>query len=1033
MLELTRTPRIWRAVMATVAVTTLLLAAVAPAQASDEAPAGFESAWPASESCMSLASWPTAVTDQDDYAPGSTVVVSGFGFSAECDYELRVVRPDGVVETFAVESDADGNLIHGYTLPPPPGVIGEYRVDVVGPGDQVVASVAFMDAIAFANTGTAMTTSGGQATLNIPKPTSTAIGDFLLAQVSAGGTDTSQHICAPSGWTSIRRTTQGSDVAIHTFYKFAAAGDNAVSTYQFAVRDAASCTGTNRSKRMSGGIVRYTGVDTTTPVEAHSGNVGPSSNTLTAASVNASAGARVVAFYGLKKNTGLTPLASDGMTERFDIFVNDGSGPASMAADLEKSTAGATGNKRATTGVAEVWAAQLVSLKAAPSGPTQLAFTTPPRSGTVGQCLGPITVQTQNASGAATNATSATQIALGTNGSGAFYGDEDCNSSSSAADVAAGANSATFYYEATTRGTGSHVLTASAAGLTSAIQSQTIAKLDQTIAFEAPRDRTYGEPDFDPEATAGSGLPVSYSSSTAGVCTITADKIRIVGAGTCTVTASQAGDDDYSAADAVTQSFSVAPRRLTGSFAAEDKVYDATTAARVKANPAPALDGVVEGDDVSLDGDAAVAGFADKHVGEDKTVSATGFVLAGADAGNYTLAMQTATADITPKGLTGSFGAENKIYDGTAAAAIKPVPAPALDGVVDGDDVFLDGTGASASFADKHAGEDKPVTATGFALAGADAGNYTLAMNTSAADIIPGSLTGSFTADDKVYDATTEATISGRSLAGAVAGDDVQLSGGTATFDDRHVGHDKVVTATGLVLAGADKDNYTLAPGPWTANADITPRSVTGSFTAADKVLDGTVDATITGRSLTGTIAADSVELSGGTATFADAGVGPDKTVTGTGFALSGDDKDNYELASSTLTTKASIVYATGPCLGAAGRTILQPIDAAGTSVFKAGATVPTKFRVCDANGNSIGTAGVVTDFRQIAVRAGTVEIEVNEEAVSTTPNTAFRWSEIDRQWIFNLSTKGLNSGKTYTYRIYLADGTNIDFKFGLK
>jgi hypothetical protein len=155
--------------------------------------------------------------------------------------------------------------------------------------------------------------------------------------------------------------------------------------------------------------------------------------------------------------------------------------------------------------------------------------------------------------------------------------------------------------------------------------------------------------------------------------------------------------------------------------------------------------------------------------------------------------------------------------------------------------------------------------------------------------------------------------------------------------------------------------------------------------------------------------------------------------VTGTGFALSGENEHNYELASSTLTTKASILYATGPCLGTPGRTILQPIDAAGTSVFKAGSTVPAKFRVCDASGNSIGTPGVVKDFRQIAVKAGTVELAVNEQALSTTPHTAFRWSEIDQQWVFNLSTKGMSSGKTSTYRISLADGTSIDFKFGLK
>jgi hypothetical protein len=51
-----------------------------------------------------------------------------------------------------------------------------------------------------------------------------------------------------------------------------------------------------------------------------------------------------------------------------------------------------------------------------------------------------------------------------------------------------------------------------------------------------------------------------------------------------------------------------------------------------------------------------------------------------------------------------------------------------------------------------------------------------------------------------------------------------------------------------------------------------------------------------------------------------------------------------------------SIVYASGGlCLGDLGHSILQPINASGTmSVFKLGSTVPTKFRVCDANGVSV-------------------------------------------------------------------------------
>jgi hypothetical protein len=84
-----------------------------------------------------------------------------------------------------------------------------------------------------------------------------------------------------------------------------------------------------------------------------------------------------------------------------------------------------------------------------------------------------------------------------------------------------------------------------------------IAKAPQSISFAAPQDRYTVAPDFDPGATASSGLGVSYSSSTPGVCTVVAGKVHIAGVGTCSVTASQAGNGNYQAAQDVTRTFAV--------------------------------------------------------------------------------------------------------------------------------------------------------------------------------------------------------------------------------------------------------------------------------------------------------------------------------------------------------------------------------------------------------------------------------------------------------------------------------------------
>ena len=53
-----------------------------------------------------------------------------------------------------------------------------------------------------------------------------------------------------------------------------------------------------------------------------------------------------------------------------------------------------------------------------------------------------------------------------------------------------------------------------------------------------------------------------------------------------------------------------------------------------------------------------------------------------------------------------------------------------LSGVVSGDTVTLDTSVASGSFADKNVGTGKSVTASGFAIGGADGGNYSLTQPT---------------------------------------------------------------------------------------------------------------------------------------------------------------------------------------------------------------------------------------------------------------------------------------------------------------
>jgi trimeric autotransporter adhesin len=337
------------------------------------------------------------------------------------------------------------------------------------------------------------------------------------------------------------------------------------------------------------------------------------------------------------------------------------------------------------------------------------------------------------------------------------------------------------------------------------------------------------------------------------------------------------------------------------------KAYDGTTDATLDTSGV-VLDGAVSGDDVTLDVSGATATFDTKDVGTGINVTVSGLALAGADAGNYILnAPSTLTGDITPAVLSVSgITATGKMYDGTTDAAIDTSGAT-LTGVVSGEDVNLDTSGAVGTFDSKDAGSGKTVTVSGLFVTGADIGNYILGDVTALADISEATLTvDGVTAFSKTYDGTTAAAfdISGATLNGVLSGDDVTLdpSGAVGTFDTKDVGIGINVTGN-LALTGADAGNYILTQPTTTADITALTLTVTG-ITAADKAADGTTDATLdtSGATLLGVINGDDVTLdtTGAVGTFASADPGMDITVTISGLTISGADSGNYILTQPT-------------------------------------------------------------------------------------------------------------------------------------
>ena len=108
---------------------------------------------------------------------------------------------------------------------------------------------------------------------------------------------------------------------------------------------------------------------------------------------------------------------------------------------------------------------------------------------------------------------------------------------------------------------GSDSITASYGGdidyvaATSAGVGVTGTQATQTISLSASSPVTYGVSPITLSATATSGLAVTFSAT--GPATLNGSKLTITGVGTVVVTANQAGNTDYSAAPAVTQSITI--------------------------------------------------------------------------------------------------------------------------------------------------------------------------------------------------------------------------------------------------------------------------------------------------------------------------------------------------------------------------------------------------------------------------------------------------------------------------------------------
>jgi hypothetical protein len=198
----------------------------------------------------------------------------------------------------------------------------------------------------------------------------------------------------------------------------------------------------------------------------------------------------------------------------------------------------------------------------------------------------------------------------------------------------------------------------------------TVTLATQTITFNPLPTVTYGAAPITLGATASSRLPVSYKVT--GPATLSGyndSVLTITGAGKITVTASQAGNADYSPASPVQQSFTVNKATLTVAANSATRVVDTT-------NPALTytVSGFVDGDKSSVvAGSASLATSAalNSVPGNYSITFATELLTAA----NYTFSYLPGTLTVTPAPPVLSIPGGN-YYTGQTVALTLPVGDP---------------------------------------------------------------------------------------------------------------------------------------------------------------------------------------------------------------------------------------------------------------------------------------------------------------------------------------------------------------------
>ncbi|MBX2963586.1 MAG: gliding motility-associated C-terminal domain-containing protein [Cyclobacteriaceae bacterium] len=343
-------------------------------------------------------------------------------------------------------------------------------------------------------------------------------------------------------------------------------------------------------------------------------------------------------------------------------------------------------------------------------------------------------------------------------------------------------------------------------------------KLNQTITFNPLDQKTFGDGTFALSATSSSGLPVSYSSSDPLVATISGNSVTIVGAGTTSITASQAGNDVYNTAPVVNQSLLVNKATPVVTWNTPSAITYGTALSAAQLNASASVAG-------TFIYSPATGTILNAGTNQELSVSFT-----PNDAVNYNVVGSTVLLEVTKATLTATANNQSRVY-----GAANPAFTINYSGFVNGDTPSaLD----IAPLAGSAATPTSPVSTYPITVSGGVDSNYNFTYVDGTLTVTQATLT--VTADDKSRTYGAANPVFTISYSGFANGENASVLS-TAPVTTSSAVATSTVGSYPITVSGGSDDNYTFSYVAGTLTIDkailsATAENKTRTYGAANPV-----------------------------------------------------------------------------------------------------------------------------------------------------------------------------------------------------